>query len=390
MRKKCPYCGNNPVPHFLNWYFESINVLLAPVRGWVLYNPFSVAVGNFLTSKNVGTHFLQSLKSIGIIKLQPDKTKCKISRAEVLWEEAEARNIQFSEMLLFGNSIDEYMAEKNGKVITFSGLPRPHANNSTLDILDDKLEFKRIIQHAGLPTPAGGSARTFSQAKKIFHTIQKPVIVKPRAGSRGRHTTTYVYTLEELQKAFFVAKQLCYWVVVEEQLFGPVYRGTVINFKTEGVLRGDSPQVTGDGSSTIFQLVQKRNSAPHPGTANIALDDRAGVYLSRQNLTFESILQKGEVVTLSEKIGVNYGGSSSEDYGICHKDTIELFEKAARALSEQIVGFDFIIGDIAKSWKEQRCGFIEANSLPFINLHHEPLLGTPRNVAAAVWRLAGM
>jgi D-alanine-D-alanine ligase-like ATP-grasp enzyme len=64
--------------------------------------------------------------------------------------------------------------------------------------------------------------------------------------------------------------------------------------------------------------------------------------------------------------------------------------KAAKVLGDPIVGFDFIIPDIKISWKNQKCGFIEVNSLPFINLHHDPLLGTPRNAAAFVWDMMGM
>ena len=90
------------------------------------------------------------------------------------------------------------------------------------------------------------------------------MIVKPRAGSRGRHTTTYVTTEAELKTAFRIAKKLCYWVMVEEQLMGPVYRGTVINFQTVGVLRGDCPFVEGDGVQTVAELVAGKNSRPHP------------------------------------------------------------------------------------------------------------------------------
>lgn len=90
---------------------------------------------------------------------------------------------------------------------------------------------------------------------------------------------------------------------------------------------------------------------------------------------------------LNEKIGVSYGGGSAEEYDICHPDNHALFEKAAKVFDDTIIGFDFMIPDISKSWKEQRCGFLEANSVPFINLHHHPLKGKPRNIAAKVWDL---
>jgi cyanophycin synthetase len=55
-----------------------------------------------------------------------------------------------------------------------------------------------------------------------------------------------------------------------------------------------------------------------------------------------------------------------------------------------LVGIDFIIEDISKSWKEQaRCGVIECNSRPFFDNHHLPFNGKPRNVAGAIWDYAG-
>ena len=237
--------------------------------------------------------------------------------------------------------------------------------------------------------PKGGSAWNLRQALKIFRAIQKPAIVKPRAGSRGRHSTVFVNSEKDLIQAFKTAKQLCFWVVVEEQLKGPVYRATLVNFQLEGGLRGDPPQIVGDGKSAIRELAAQKNQKLSVEVKAISLDALTERFLFRQNLSFTSKPAFGEVVNLSEKIGVNYGGSSREDFDICHPQTRALFIEAAKIVGDPIVGFDFIIQDIAKSWREQACGFIEANSLPFINLHHHPLLGKPRNVAAKVWDLVG-
>ena len=65
---------------------------------------------------------------------------------------------------------------------------------------------------------------SFEEAKKIFDRIEKPVIVKPRLGSRGRHVVTYVRNHDDLRHAFKIARQLCLWVIIEEQIIGPVYR----------------------------------------------------------------------------------------------------------------------------------------------------------------------
>lgn len=384
----CPHCGNNPVPHFLNWYNESLNILLTPLRQFLLYNPVSQALKKANTDWGGG--LLRLAEGLGLVRRQPDKGKCKVKRVAVLWEEAEKRGIKFWELLLLGRPFDCYVAEKSGRQTVFSGLPRPNGySNATLDVMDDKWLFKKMLMRKELPVPKGRSVTRFSEALAVFDSVQKPVITKPRTGSRGRHSTTFVNTREDLKKAFKIAKQLCHWVMVEEHLSGPIYRATLIDFKLCGVLRGDAPFVTGDGVKNIAQLVSAKNSAPHPGVSDIAIDEKTRVFLERQELKLESVPADGQNVFLSEKIGVGYGGSSSEDFEICHPDNKDLFVRAARALGDPILGFDYIIPDITKSYKEQRTGFIEVNSLPFINLHHDPLFGAPRNVAAAVWDMLG-
>ena len=64
-----------------------------------------------------------------------------------------------------------------------------------------------------------------------------------------------------------------------------------------------------------------------------------------------------------------------------------MFEEAARIIGNPILGFDSIIPDITKSYKQQPCGIIECNGAPFINLHHDPLIGKPINAAKHVWDL---
>ena len=420
----CIYCGRNPVPHFINWYFESINVLLTPLRKILLYNFASRYLKKKLRQLKLEYALFFLGKLFKIITFNDDIARCKVKRAQVLWEEALKRGIEMRELLLLGKPFDVYLAEKKypssfipnpclaghrprgsdsgsrqalqpkikdkGSRMIFSGLPRPKDyDNSSLDWMDDKLILKKAFIKANLPIPQGGCAWNYIQAKRIFSRIEKPAIVKPRAGSRGRHSTTFVSSTGELKQAFKIAKQLCFWVVVEEQLKGPVYRATLINYELCGVLRGDPPQVKGNGRQAIQELIDVKNSQPCLGVEKIIADDIVKLFLFRQNLSLLSIPEIGQTIDLSEKIGVSYGGSSSEDFGICHKDNRELFINAAKVVGDPIVGFDFIIPDITRSWKEQKCGFIEANSLPFINLHHNPLLGSPRNVAAKVWEMIG-
>ena len=390
MKPSCPYCGHNPVPHHLYWYNESLNLWLTPLRQKLLYNPLARFFKRHRLDESLAEIFLFLGEGLHLIRRQKDIFKCKVRRAQVLWEEAQRRGIKMEELLLLGRPFDAYVAAKSGNRIIFSGLPRPAGYfNNRLDLMDDKSWLKKKLAAESLPVPAGGAVTSFAGALKIFSQISKPAIVKPRSGSRGRHSTTFVSTEAELKKAYKIAKQLCYWVIVEEQLSGPVYRATVVNFELCGVLRGDPPQVIGDGENSIAGLIKIKNSKPHPGVKDIALDRGLEIFLSRQKLSLASVPAENQVVNLSEKIGVSYGGSSAEDFEICHPENQRLFVRAAKVLGDPIVGFDFIIPDISQPWQGQKCGFIEVNSLPFINLHHDPLRGNPRNVAAKVWDMVG-
>ena len=65
-----------------------------------------------------------------------------------------------------------------------------------------------------------------------------------------------------------------------------------------------------------------------------------------------------------------------------------MLKHVGRFLKDPLVGVDFIIGDVTKSWKEEKhCGIIECNSLPFIDLHHYVMFGKPQNVAGKLWDL---
>jgi cyanophycin synthetase len=198
---------------------------------------------------------------------------------------------------------------------------------------------------------------------------------------------------DELTRAVDIATQVSTMAIVEEELVGPVYRATVVDGKFAAALRRDPPHVVGDGVHTIEQLIETANEHPArsgPYFSKLKIDDAAREELSWKGYAPQSIPAAGQFVYLHQKVNWGLGGTTADATDEVHPDNIALFERASAELKAPIVGIDFIIGDISKSWKEQdRCGILECNSMPFFDNHHLPFEGEPRNVAARIWDMNG-
>lgn len=380
----CSYCGNNPVSHRLTWFNESMAVVLMPLNQLV-FNRLVVKKFVGVISKLFAPLFYV-LEITNFITYRDEPSEKTSARAKVLWDEAKARGIRLQSVVVLGRENDAFRAIINGKTIYFSGLPRPEYAPTTAEWwMDDKGLVKQKLLRAGIPVAQGGVFSRYEPLKRMFDQLEKPVIIKPRLGSRGRHTTTFIYNEEQLQEAFRIAKQLCFWVVMEEHLVGSVYRATMINHRLTGILRGDPPRVTGDGNHTIAELIFLKNQTKHPEIHEVNTTPAMEIFLSRSNYTLQSVLPLDTTIDLSEKIGVSYGGNSAEDTLITHDETKRILEQAAQAIGDPILGFDFIIKNINQSPHEQKWGIIECNGVPFINLHYDPIEGPPNQVGKYVW-----
>jgi D-alanine-D-alanine ligase-like ATP-grasp enzyme len=312
-------------------------------------------------------------------------------RTKCFWDEATRRGIKMKEFHL-GPIRDGFVAEYNGKTITFDGLPRPGFKESpALKWMDNKGIMKEKFLKEGLPVADGGVAWSITGALKIFNRIEKPVITKPNLGSRSRHTTIHINTRQDLVLGFKKARKLSPLVIVEEELHGDLFRGTLIGGKLVGVVRRDQPAVTGDGLHTVQELFDEENKKSErngPIFHKIIIDKEANIELERQGVKMSDIIEKSKVVTFSQKTSRGCGGTTTEVTDITHPSNVEMLEHVARFLYDPLIGVDFIISDITKSWKEQKhCGIIECNSLPFIDLHHYVMYGKPVNVAGKLWDL---
>lgn len=382
-KDSCQHCGNNPVNHTASYINEFILAITAPF--YQLMGMIPVGIANKIVSVMYWP-FIRFFRVCGVWKYHRDMHKACSDRTQVIWKEATKRNIAMEGIVVFGKPIEQYRANIHGSWNYFESLPIPSRfHQERFAWIDDKNKFKKFMRQNSIPTAYGGLVTTYEQALQIFRTGKAPYIIKPRSGSRGRHTTTHIYTEEQLKEAFEIAKQLSYFLIMEEHLVGSVYRGTYVAGEIVGILRGDPPRVCGDGVSSISQLITIKNASRHPKVNEFVMTSHIEYFLHRQGYTPQSILPKELTIDLTEKVGISYGGHTVEMIDVTHPEILKILKDAGDAIGAAIVGFDFIIADVTKSPLPQRWGLIEANSLPFIELHHFPLEGTPVNVAAKVW-----
>lgn len=384
-KSKCLYCGNTPTNHFVSFFMQTIMVSLAPLS----------KIGNYFDTsfsreaiRIIFIPYLASFKILGLLSYNKDPSKATTERSKVIWLEAQKRGIEMEQLVILKKPIDQYRAKIKGKWRYFESIPiPPWLQDKSYSWMDDKWRLKKFFEKKGIPVPLGERMVSLIQLDNIFQKLDKPLITKPELGSRGRHTTTHIYTKEDLIHGYKVAKKLCHFIIVEEMLFGSVYRATYVGGKIAGVLRGDPPRITGDGKKNIEELIKEKNEKKPNGVKDVIVDKKTIEFLDRQNFTLKTILPHTKTIDLSEKIGVSYGGNAVEMIEKISPDILEILKKAGDALNTPLVGFDFIIPDPTKDANTQKWGIIEANSLPFINLHHFPLEGTPQNVAQKVWDL---
>jgi D-alanine-D-alanine ligase-like ATP-grasp enzyme len=356
-------------------------------------DPFSRA----LFSTRIGIFFVTLVEGIlnavnetflffGIAKFDSENIDDVSERGKVLMVEARARGWYMATMRISGKATDRFkLVTPNGRKHNFTSLPRLGGSvDMLIGWIDDKAVLKQFLSSHGVAVSKGGSFTNWEDVEKYFETVSGPLIVKPRLGSRGRHTTTHITTKEDLRKAFDIAKQLGRFVIVEEHLVGSVYRGTVIDGVLAGVLAGDPPRITGDGIHTISELIEQKNQTRHARVAAVKYTPELDIFLQRFNYTLDTVLATGTIIDLTEKVGLSYGGNARDVTPITHPKLRLELERAAKVIKDPFLGFDFITTDVSADPDITKWGIIECNTVPFINLHHHPLEGESINVAKMV------
>lgn len=323
---------------------------------------------------------------------KPDQNKIK-SRIYYLLIAAQKRGIFFAVLKKRNKYSNLCLAVRKNKKIIFETLPSQLIYNYDPEKIDNKYTFKKRIVMLKIPIPEGKKFLTYFFAKKYVKKIGYPLVVKPIAESVFKGVTLNINNQEELIKAIKKAKKHQSTFIVEKFVPGQSYRALIVGDRVFACLRKPAT-VIGDGVSTIEKLIRKRNSHILRGPTNIDgwtlrqtnLSD-AEEYLIKNKLTLQSKPRKNKIIILTDKINLLSGTDIIECTKLIHKRNKYKFLQIAKALKAPIVGFDVLMDNISQPWNKQNFFLIEANTIPSIDMHHQPLKGESQDVAGAIWDL---
>ena len=263
-------------------------------------------------------------------------------------------------------------------------------NSIAVGIASDKQLTKTLLDQAGVPVPAGEVVTNVAAAQRAARRIGRAVAVKPLDANQGKGVTVDCATPEDVARAFDCARRHGRRVIVEEHLRGRDYRVLVTGGNIAAAAWRRPPNVTGDGRSSIRQLVdiENRNPARGAGHTNILtripLDALAEETLARQGHDLDTVLADGVQADLRGNANLSTGGTAEDVTDLLPEETRAICIRAARTIGLDVAGIDVVCEDIARPLREQRGGIIEVNAAPGIRMHQYPSRGVARDAGDAI------
>ncbi len=301
-------------------------------------------------------------------------------------EEAMSRDIPF--IRLNTESLVQLGYGKNQ--VRFRATMTDHTSSIAVDLASNKDETKRMLQDAAIPVAKGVCISREEDIASAIEKIGFPLVFKPLDGNHGKGASINVKTIEDANAAFQHAKKYSGKIIIEKFITGFDFRVLVIDHKFIAAALREPAHITGDGISTIQQLIDKENRDPRRGFGHenvlteISVDRDTIDLLEKNNYTLETILLKDEKCYLKSTANLSTGGTSTDITDIIHPHNIFICERISRIIGLDICGIDIMASDLSVPLEASGGVVLEVNAAPGFRMHLAPAKGLPRNVAAPV------
>lgn len=254
----------------------------------------------------------------------------------------------------------------------------------------DKGMTKTLLKEAFVPIATGGECEDSEGMRAIIDEIGFPIVIKPLDGNQGKGATVNISNIQEAEVALKFAKSYCDCVIVEKFVVGFDFRILVVNNKVVAASKRIPAHVIGNGSQTIFELVQEVNKDPRRGMGHenvltkIKIDNLTLDLLSKNNTSLDTIPKEGETVYLKSTANLSTGATSIDITDDLHKDNVQLAERISKVIGLDICGIDIMAPSLESSLILNGGVVLEVNAAPGFRMHLAPSIGKSRKVAKSV------
>ena len=264
----------------------------------------------------------------------------------------------------------------SGRLVQSTSNDRDSAVGTALAI--DKFMSNAVVQRLGLPAvwhvmvPPAAAGALEAVAAQAARAVGFPLVVKPVSNGKGNGVFTGITSVGECAAAIREALRYCpRGALVERQIAGDDHRLAVAGGRLAWAVARRPAAVTGDGASTVRQLIDRENArrrsltgADRPFQSSINVDAELTAHLAKQGLSLDSVPRAGEAVAVRGISNVSKGGTYEDVSDRVHPDNRAMAETIAAVFRMDTMGIDYMTTDITRSWREVGGGIVEVNQTP--------------------------
>jgi D-alanine-D-alanine ligase-like ATP-grasp enzyme len=230
----------------------------------------------------------------------------------------------------------------------------------------------------GLPVPEylEFDATDLTSAAEFLARGPAPCVVKPVGDGLGSGITSGIRTLTHLMRARLRAWHNDDRLLIERQIAGENYRLLFLDGELLDVVRRHPPRVTGDGRSTIGELIEAENGRREARAEDVLfrrlqIDLDCILTLEAAGLTLRSVLPSGVRVPVKTVVNQNTIDDNETVREGISGALVEEARAAAAAIGVRLAGVDVVAGDLSRSLTQSGGAILEVNGTPGLSYHYE-------------------
>lgn len=244
----------------------------------------------------------------------------------------------------------------------------------------NKAVTKAALASIGISTPRGILATTYTELKRkmVGVRLKYPLIAKPLDQGFAQGVTWNIQSEAELRKAVAYIRETSLKpagqqqsFLVEEMAAGEEYRVLIFKRTILSCVKKLPAIVTGDGHSSIRELVDSFNKKRSRGF-ELKIDAVVKESLRSAGLTLQSILPNGYAQKLRNNLNMSDGGRSIECTHLLSERLRKICILALDVLGMNYGGIDIITPSLTSPLAPYV--ILEVNPLPYYNMHEKPLV----------------